>query len=109
MSPVAGGRDRPTQQQSPALVAALSSTLGPISRVGYNLDAWTTTARKLTVRDRVVRMDGCRTMQPNTVTLTGQNRHRISLLVIPPDTPGDVARAILSSVSAPDTTYIRSH
>lgn len=88
----------------PALIAALTSTLGPISRVGYNLDAWTTTARKLTIRDRVVRMEGFHTMQPNTVTITGQNRHRTSLLVIPPDTPSDMAHAILSSASAPNTT-----
>jgi hypothetical protein len=88
----------------PALVAALTSTLGPISRAGYNLDAWTATARKLTVHDRVVRMEGFRTMQPHTVTLTGQNRQRISLLVVPPDTPGGVARAILRSAADPDTT-----
>ncbi|MFC0112057.1 DUF5994 family protein [Kibdelosporangium aridum] len=88
----------------PALVEALTSTLGPISRVGYNLDAWTATVRKLTVRDRVVRMEGFRTMQPNTVTLTGRNRQRISLLVVPPDTPGGVARAVLRSVAAPATT-----
>jgi hypothetical protein len=70
----------------PALVAVLTSSLGPISRMGYNLDAWNTIARKMTVQDRVVRIEGFRTMQPNTVTLTGQNRRRISLLVVPPDT-----------------------
>jgi hypothetical protein len=88
----------------PALVAALTSILGPISRAGYSLDAWNATARKLTVHDQVVRMEGFRTMQPNTVTLTGQNRRRISLLVVPPDTPGGVARAVLRSAADPDTT-----
>jgi hypothetical protein len=56
----------------PALVTALAPTMGAITRVGYNLDAWTTTARKLTVRDQIVRIEGFRTMQPNTVTLTAQ-------------------------------------
>jgi hypothetical protein len=87
----------------PALVTALAPTMGPITRVGYNLDAWTTAARKLTVRDQVVRIEGFRTMQPNTVTLTTQNRQRISLLVVPPDTPGGVARAVLRSAADPDT------
>lgn len=88
----------------PTLVTALISALGPISRVGYNLDAWNTTTRKVIVQNRVVRMEGFRTMQPNTVTLTGQNRRRISLLVVPPDTPGGVARAVLRSAADPDTT-----
>ncbi|WP_193441137.1 DUF5994 family protein [Actinosynnema sp. ALI-1.44] len=97
-------RSTDSATEFPALVATLTSTWGPISRVGYNLDAWTATARKLTVHDRVVRMDGFRTMQPNTVTLTGHNRQRITLLVVPPDTPGGAARAILRSAADPGTT-----
>ncbi len=54
--------------------------------------------------DQVVRMEGFRTMQPTTVTLTGQNRRRISLLVVPRTTPDSVARAVLRSAADPDTT-----
>jgi hypothetical protein len=89
----------------PALITALTSILGPISRVRYNLDAWTTTPCKLTVGNQVVRMDGFRTMmQPDTVTLTAHNRQRISLLVLPPHTPEGVAHAVLKSAANPDTT-----
>lgn len=88
----------------PALVTALTERLGPISRAGYHLDTWSATARKLAVADRVVRMEGFHTMRPNTVTVTGLDRRRITLLVVPPDTPGGVARAVLRAAADPDTT-----
>jgi hypothetical protein len=41
-------------------------------------------------------------MDPNTVVVTGPNQRRMSLLVVPPNTPGGVARAVLRSATEPD-------
>ncbi|MEV4319576.1 DUF5994 family protein [Actinocrispum sp. NPDC049592] len=41
--------------------------------------------------------------EANTVVLTGSDQKQIRLLVVPPATPGGVARAVLRSVSRPDT------
>jgi hypothetical protein len=91
-------------EEFPALVEELTARLGQISRIGYNLDAWIKTPRKLTVGRIVVRLEGFHTMQPDTVTLTGLNRSRVSLLVVPASTAGGAARSALRSASMPDST-----
>jgi hypothetical protein len=67
--------------------------------MAYNLDAWDPTERTLTVESWTVCLAGSQTMQANTVILTGPDLKQIRLLVVPPGTPGGVARAVLRSAS----------
>lgn len=86
----------------PGLVLAMSSWVGPVSRVDYNPDDWTETERDLTVEGWSVTLVGDHTLDAHTVVVTGPNQHRMSLLVVPPGTPGGVARAVLRSAAGPD-------
>lgn len=88
----------------PALVMALSSWVGPARHLAYHPDGWDPAESTLTIDGWTVHLAAPRTMQPNTVVLTGPNRKQIRVLVVPPATPGGVARAVLRSVSSSDTT-----
>lgn len=87
----------------PGLVLAMSSWVGPVCRVGYNSDDWDSVARVLSVEGWAVRLAGYRTITAHTVIVTGPNLRRMTLLVVPPGTPGDVARAVLRSAAASDS------
>ena len=87
----------------PGLVLAMSSWVGPVRRVSYHLNDWTTTNRELTVEGWSVRLVGYPTIDAHTVMVTGPNQKRMCLLVVPPETPGDVARAVLASAVGSDT------
>ncbi|WP_424187103.1 DUF5994 family protein [Actinokineospora sp. G85] len=89
----------------PGLIAALDAG-GPISRVTYHLDDWDATARRLTVGGSVVRMEGFRYAAADSVALLRANRGRIRLLVIPPDTTEDEARAVLRDASSAQPGFV---
>ncbi|GAA5169234.1 MULTISPECIES: DUF5994 family protein [Amycolatopsis] len=88
----------------PALVVALGASVGPVSRMSYHLDTWDAVARKMPVQGRVVRFGGFRSMDTHTVEVIGSDGRRVSLLVVPPGTPGGTARAVLRSAAASDST-----
>jgi len=87
----------------PGLVLAMSSWVGPVGRVAYHLGDWDKTRRQLTVEGWSVTLVGFPTLDANTVVVTGSNQRRMILLVVPPDTPGAVARAVLRSAAGSDT------
>lgn len=90
----------------PPLVTAMDAR-GAIRRVSYHLDTWDRTDRKLDVGDLVVRMEGFRATQPDTVSLIRQDYTRIRLLVVPPGTPEGVAHAVLrATATAAATTTV---
>jgi hypothetical protein len=86
----------------PGLVLAMSSWVGPVRRVAYHLGDWTSTNRELTVEGWSVRLIGYPTIDAHTVVVTGPNQRRMCLLVVPPETPGGVARAVLASAAGSD-------
>lgn len=88
----------------PGLIGALHEQVGQVSRVAYNLDFWATVHRKLTVDGRVVRCEGFHTMNAHTVTAIGVDSRRVTVLVVPPDTPDDVAHAALQTAASHDNT-----
>lgn len=88
----------------PELVAVLETWVGPVSRIAYNLGRWEPAPRKQTVDGRVIRYEGFHTIDSHTVTVIGTNTRRVSLLVVPPHTPGGVARAVLRSAAGADST-----
>jgi hypothetical protein len=72
--------------------------------VTYCLDDWDTGERELTVEGWLVSLTGSLTLVANTVVVTGTNQDRLSLLVVPPGTPGGAARAVLRAAARPDTS-----
>jgi hypothetical protein len=86
----------------PGLVLAMSSWVGPVRRVVYRLDDWHTTTAELTVEGWLVSLSCSSTLQANTVVVAGTDHRGMRLLVIPPHTPGDIARAVLRSTARPD-------
>lgn len=96
-------RSHDPAREFPGFVLAMSSWVGPVRRVAYHVDDWDRTRRELTVEGWSVTVVGFPTLDANTVVVTGSNQRRMMLLVVPPDTPGGIARAVLSSAAGPDT------
>jgi uncharacterized protein DUF5994 len=77
-------RSRDPDAELPGLIASLDSSLGPITRVALNLDAWDTAPRRVAVDGRRVRVGWFRQMDPDTIGLTRAAQDRVVLLVVPP-------------------------
>jgi hypothetical protein len=82
-------------------LAVLSVRLGPVGRVIFKIDEWSTPSTKFWTGGRRVRLDGYRLQPANTVEVLGVNRSRIVLLVVPADTDPDKAHATLMAAAAP--------
>lgn len=86
----------------PGLVLATSSWVGPVRRVDYHLDDWlAATSRELVVEGWTVSLVGSSTLRANTVVVTGPDQRQMRLLVVPPHTTGDIARAVLNATAGP--------
>lgn len=96
-----GSRD--LAAELPALAAAVTSRLGPVEAVSYNIDAWDTTPRRVAVGGGVVRMAGYHTQARDTVDVRGA-RHLLTLLVVPPDTDPRTAAAALAAAGRAGNT-----
>ncbi|GGQ10646.1 DUF5994 family protein [Streptomyces roseolilacinus] len=94
-------RSRDVGEELPALVSALTEHLGPISRVGLDASAWDGLPVRLVVDDRVVHIDSF-PVGDDTVLITRGDRDHFSLLVVPPDTPQDAARAAMAQAVRAD-------
>jgi hypothetical protein len=77
-------RSRDPDAELPGLIAGLDASLGPITRVALNLDAWASAPRRVAVNGRRVRLGWFRQMDPDTIGLTRAAQDRVVLLVIPP-------------------------
>jgi Family of unknown function (DUF5994) len=77
-------RSRDPDAELPGLIAGLDSSLGPVTRFAFNLDAWDTAPRRVGVDGRRVRVGWFRQMDPDTIGVTRASQDRVVLLVIPP-------------------------
>ena len=89
-------RSRDLAVELPGLVAALEAELGRIERVSYHLGDWDPIPVKLVVSGNVVRLGGFRTQHADTVDVVAARR-RVTLLVVPPETPPELAHDALTS------------
>jgi Family of unknown function (DUF5994) len=93
----------------PDLIAVLSSRLGTIDRVMYNIDEWAAAPAELDVRGQAVVLDGCPRELPNTLEVIAVSRNRIVLLVIPLETDPGRAHAIVMAAAMPNNfSHVRS-
>lgn len=95
-------RSRDLATELPALLAVLAVRPGRIERVTYNLTRWQPATRRLTIQGHTVRLEGFVSQQPDTVTVTGQGRQRLTLLVVPPETSSVAAHHALMTASQRD-------
>jgi hypothetical protein len=77
-------RSRDPDAELPDLIAGLDSTLGPITRIALNLNAWDTAPRRVAMDGRRVRVGWFRHMDAHTIGVTRAGQNRITLLVVPP-------------------------
>jgi hypothetical protein len=79
----------------PSLLAVLSTRLGRVERISFHLGEWGGAPRKINSADGgVVRLDGYHGQHANTVDVLG-SRHRVTLLVVEPETSAQTAHAAL--------------
>ncbi|MDQ1009513.1 hypothetical protein QFZ82_003998 [Streptomyces sp. V4I23] len=97
-------RSRDVGAELPSLITALTEHVGPLTRVGLDSSAWEELPTRLIIDDRVVHIDSF-PVGDDTVLITRGDRDHFSLLVIPPDTTPDAARAAMArAVSAHNAT-----
>jgi Family of unknown function (DUF5994) len=88
-------RSRDPEAELPDLIAGLESSLGMITRVALDLDAWDSAPHRLVIDGRRVHVGWFRAMNAQTVGVTGAFGDRFVLLVVPPQaTPAAAATAM---------------
>lgn len=72
-----------------------------MTRVSYNFEAWKPAPSRLRVQGHVVHLGGFHYHDPLVLSLVDpRGIDRMDLLVIPPETPPEVAEAALAAASA---------
>jgi hypothetical protein len=87
----------------PGLVMALSSWVGPVTRVACHFDAWNLAVTRLVANGWPVVLADDPELAANTIMVTSADDRHLTMLVIPPNTPGPAARAMLRIAAARDT------
>jgi hypothetical protein len=85
-------------EELPALVAELDRRLGTaVHRVGLHPDTWTHIPHRILAAGRTIRVGWFHSIDRQLVSLhTARAQYDLKLLVIPPDTPADVAAAAMT-------------
>ena len=89
-------RSRDPDAELPGLIAGLDASLGPITRVALNLDAWDTAPRRVAVDGRRVRVGWFRQLDAHTVGVTRAAQDRVVLLVVPPQATAAAAQIAMA-------------
>jgi hypothetical protein len=98
-------RSRDPDAELPSLIAGLDSSLGPVTRVALNLDAWDTAPRRVAVDGRRVRVGWFRHMDADTIGVTRAAKAHVVLLVVPPQaTTAAAGTAMAMAADAANST-----
>jgi Family of unknown function (DUF5994) len=84
-------RSRNPDTELPDLIAGLEPSLGPITRVAVNLDAWDQAPRRVAVDGRRIHVGWFRHMDAHMIGVTRASQARVALLVVPPEATGEAA------------------
>jgi Family of unknown function (DUF5994) len=94
-------RSRDPDAELPDLIAGLDSSLGAITRVALNLDAWDSSPRRVAIDGRRVHVGWFRAMNAHTIGVTRAFQDRFVLLIVPPEaTPAAAAMAMAMAADA---------
>jgi hypothetical protein len=85
----------------PALLSAVYPQLGPIALVGYHISGWERTESHVEINSSTVLLQGFTSEGPHTVIVIGTSGKRLTLLVVPPQTPETTARQALAEAAQP--------
>jgi uncharacterized protein DUF5994 len=94
-------RSRRVGVELPGLIRALTRHLGPVTRVGLDAATWEELPARLVIEGRVVRIDSF-PVGDDTVLITRGERGHFSLLVVPPHTTPEAARAAMAQAVRAD-------
>ncbi|AYF75805.1 hypothetical protein D7D52_20370 [Nocardia yunnanensis] len=87
-------RSRDLADELPDLLATLLPRLGPIHRVIYHLDEWSSAARKLEFGGRQIRLDGYRRLPARTLEVLAVSAGtRLTLQILAPLADFDMTAA----------------
>ncbi|HEX3589265.1 MAG TPA: DUF5994 family protein [Pseudonocardiaceae bacterium] len=86
----------------PVLVGELAPRLGVVTMITFAPEAWQTAPSQLTVTGRAVLLAGSRGQDPYTVHVSGSDGRHLTLLVIPPESPGNPAHGAMMTASRSD-------
>ncbi|PZH12212.1 hypothetical protein C1I97_12400 [Streptomyces sp. NTH33] len=96
-------RSRNLTAELPGLISALTELLGPITRIGLDSAAWDEMPTRMIIDDRVVHIDVF-SVGDDTALVTRGDQDHFSLLVVPPDTPPEAARAAVAEAVRSDNS-----
>jgi hypothetical protein len=82
---------------------ALSSWIGPITRVACHAAAWDTAVDRIVTNGWAITVEDLPSLQPNTIMVISADERRMTILVVPAATPGGVARTVMDTAAARDT------
>src|SRR4029450_11756547 len=99
-------RSRDPDAELPGLIAGLESSIGPITRLALNLDAWDAAPRRVAVDGRRVHVGWFRHMDAHTIGVTRAAQDRVILLVVPPQAT-TAAAGIAMAMAADAATSTR--
>ena len=89
-------QSRELSTELPALLAAMSVDLGPITLIGYHRDAWNPSPDRIMLADRDVHLVGFVSDSPPTMVVIADSGRSVTLRVLPPDTDAGTAAAVMS-------------
>jgi hypothetical protein len=95
-------RSRDLAVELPVLIRVLAVRLGRVTRITFPLDAWDIPPRHITVDGGPVRLEGFHHRDEHLVHISGPDRRRISLLVIPPEAGATAAHDAIMAASGRD-------
>lgn len=88
----------------PAMIAGVALRRGRVDRVAFNSIAWDDAPGRVVVDGVTILLEGFRSLDRRTVSVSGANWHRMVLLVIPPDAEENAAAiAITRAASGANT------
>jgi hypothetical protein len=94
-------RSTDPEAELPDLIRGLESSLGVITRVALNLDAWDSAPRRVVVDGRRVHVGWFRAMNAHTIGVTSASRDRFVLLVVPPQATTAAAATAMAMAAEP--------
>lgn len=94
-------RSRDPDAELPSLIAGLESSLGVITQVALNLDAWDSAPRQVVVDGRRVHVGWFRAINAHTIGVTSASRDRFVLLVVPPQATTAAAATAMAMAADP--------
>ena len=89
-------RSRDPDAELPGLIASLDASLGPVTRMALNLEAWDTAPRRVAVDGRRVRVGWFRHMDAHKIGVTRAAQARVALLVVPPHATPSAAQIAMA-------------